>query len=151
MKGEPQPQSPEDPFQLDRYLAAQERTFANALAEVRSGHKRSHWMWFIFPQLRGLGFSEMSVHYAISGLTEARAYLGHPVLGPRLVKCCEAVLLNVNRTAGEIFGTPDDMKLRSCATLFATVSEEGSVFHRIIEQFFDGRPDDRTLELLGRE
>jgi uncharacterized protein (DUF1810 family) len=139
-----------DPHDLDRFVRAQESDFTHAIAEIRSGRKRTHWMWYIFPQLDGLGFSQTARRYGIRGLEEARAYLGHPVLGPRLVACAEAVLAVQGRSAREIFGTPDDLKLCSCATLFAQVSPEGSVFHRLIEVFYKGVADARTLTLLGQ-
>ena len=140
----------EDPHDLNRFIRAQEHDYARALAEICSGRKRTHWMWYVFPQLDGLGFSETARRYAIRGLEEARAYLMHPVLGPRLVECAEAVLAVQGRSAWEIFGTPDDLKLRSCATVFAEVSAEGSVFHRLIQVYFGGAPDERTLTLLGQ-
>ena len=140
----------DDPHDLNRFLRAQEHDYAPALSEIRSGRKRTHWMWYIFPQLDGLGFSETARRYAIRSLDEARAYLDHPVLGPRLVECAEAVLAVQGRSAREIFGSPDDVKLRSCATLFAEVSAEGSVFHRLIQVYFGGAPDARTLTLLGQ-
>ncbi|NCA72831.1 MAG: DUF1810 domain-containing protein [Sphingobacteriia bacterium] len=140
----------DDPHDLNRFVRAQENDYAPALAEIRSGRKRTHWMWYIFPQLDGLGFSETARRYGIRGLDEARAYLGHPVLGQRLVECAEAVLAVQGRSAREIFGMPDDLKLRSCATLFAEVSAEGSVFHRLIQVYFGGAPDGRTLTLLGQ-
>jgi uncharacterized protein (DUF1810 family) len=105
-------------------------------------------MWYIFPQVAGLGFSSMSQHYAIKSRAEAVAYLSHPILGPRLVGCADAALSIEGRSALEIFGSPDDQKLRSCATLFASVSPEGSVFHRLIDKYFQGMPDSRTLQLL---
>ncbi|HSO82715.1 DUF1810 domain-containing protein [Thiocapsa sp.] len=138
------------PRDLNRFVRAQENDYAPALAEVRSGRKRTHWMWYIFPQLDGLGFSETARRYAIRNLDEARAYLEHPVLGPRLVECAEAVLAVQSRSAREIFGTPDDLKLRSCATLFAEVSPSDSAFHRLIQVYFGGAPDGRTLTLLGQ-
>ena len=137
-----------DPYDLARFVEAQEGDYNQALAEIRSGEKRTHWMWYIFPQLAGLGSSSTAMRYAISGLEEAKAYLSHPVLGPRLLACAEAAVGVVGKSAHEIFGSPDDMKLRSCATLFAQVSAEGSVFHRVLDRFFDGKPDQRTLELL---
>jgi uncharacterized protein (DUF1810 family) len=140
-----------DPHDLNRFVRAQEHDYARALAEIRSGRKRTHWMWYIFPQLDGLGFSETARRYAIRGLDEARAYLGHPVLGPRLVECAEAVLAVQGRSAREIFGAPDDLKLRSCATLFAEVAPAGSVFRRVLEVYFGGEADGRTLALLGSE
>jgi uncharacterized protein (DUF1810 family) len=139
----------EDPYDLERFVQAQECDYAKALAEIQSGRKRSHWMWYIFPQVEGLGFSTMSRHYAVKGLDEAKAYLNHPVLGPRLVECAEAVLGVEGRSASQIFGSPDDVKLRSCATLFACVAPAGSVFERVIGKYFEGRSDERTLALLG--
>lgn len=140
---------PEDPFQLSRFVTAQERVYSVALAEITSGRKTSHWMWFIFPQFQGLGSSEMSRRFAIGSLDEARAYLAHPLLGPRLLECTEAVLQIARRSASQIFGSPDDMKLRSSATLFAHVSPGGSVFQRVIARYFDGAPDAATLRLIG--
>jgi uncharacterized protein (DUF1810 family) len=139
-----------DPFVLDRFVQAQEHVYQQALAEIRSGQKRSHWMWFIFPQFDGLGLSWTSRTYSVKSIEEAEAFLAHPVLGPRLLECAEAVIGVADRSAAEIFGSPDDLKLRSSATLFAYVSPEGSVFHRILDRFFDGKPDDQTLRLLGR-
>ena len=141
----------EDPHDLNRFVRAQERDYVRALAEIRSGRKRTHWMWYIFPQLDGLGFSETARRYAIRGLDEARAYLEHPVLGPRLVECADAVLAVRGRSARGIFGTPDDLKLRSCATLFAEVSPGGSVFRQMLKVYFGGEADVRTLALLGSE
>jgi uncharacterized protein (DUF1810 family) len=140
-----------DPYDLSRFVEAQEDDYDRALAEIRGGRKRSHWMWYVFPQYDGLGFSSISRRYAIKSLAEAEAYLRHPVLGPRLVACAEAALGVEGRSASEIFGSPDDLKLRSCATLFARVSPPGSVFERLLEKFYQGRPDDRTLRLLGVE
>lgn len=137
-----------DPFDLDRFVRAQEADYERALAEIRNGRKRSHWMWYVFPQCAGLGQSSMSQRYAINSLAEARAYLAHPMLGPRLTEIAEAVLTVQGRTAHEIFGSPDDLKLNSSATLFALVSPADSVFHRIIDKYFDGSRDERTLELV---
>ena len=139
-----------DPYGLSRFIEAQDADYEQALAEIRSGRKRSHWMWYVFPQFTGLGSSPTSMHYAIKSRDEAEAYLSHPIIGRRLVECAEAVLQIRDRSAFEVFGSPDDMKLRSSATLFASVSAEGSVFHRLIDQYFDGRRDDRTIELMGR-
>jgi uncharacterized protein (DUF1810 family) len=136
--------------ELQRFVDAQEHTYAVALAEIRSGRKRSHWMWFVFPQIAGLGFSAMSQHYAIASADEARDYLAHPVLGQRLREIAQAALEINGKSALEIFGSPDDMKLRSSATLFAQISEPGSVFHRLLDRYFDGRPDEQTLLALGR-
>ena len=138
-----------DPHNLNRFVHAQEDDYEQALSEIRSGRKQSHWMWYIFPQFDGLGFSSTSKRYSIKSVAEAEAYLGHPVLGPRLMECAEAVLRVEGRSAFEIFGSPDDMKLRSCATLFAHVSPAGSVFERLLSKYFDGEPDDRTLRLIG--
>jgi uncharacterized protein (DUF1810 family) len=138
----------EDPHNLARFVAAQEGDYARALSEIRSGRKQSHWMWYIFPQLDGLGFSSTARHYSIKSLAEANAYLDHPVLGPRLLECVEAVIAVPGRTATEIFGSPDDLKLRSCATLFACLSRE-TAFNHLLEKYFQGKPDNRTLELLG--
>lgn len=137
-----------DPHNLSRFVAAQQDDYQTALGEVRAGRKRSHWMWYVFPQIDGLGFSEMSRKYAVKSKAEAEAYLKHPVLGPRLVEICEAALGVEGRSANEIFGSPDDMKLKSCATLFAAVSPPGSVFERVLLKFFGGKRDDRTLQLL---
>jgi uncharacterized protein (DUF1810 family) len=138
-----------DPYHLNRFVQAQEYEYEQALTEIRSGRKRSHWMWYIFPQYDGLGFSSMSKRYAIKSLAEAKAYLAHPVLGPRLLECTDAVLRHDGRSAAEIFGSPDDIKLRSCATLFACITGSGSVFDRLLDQFFQGKRDDKTLRLIG--
>ena len=137
-----------DPYDLARFVRAQADDYARALAELRAGRKRSHWMWYVFPQFDGLGFSAMSRRYSIKSAAEARAYLDHPVLGPRLVACFEAALAIEGRSALEIFGAPDDIKLRSCATLFEAVAPAGSVFGRLIDKYFDGQRDDVTLRLL---
>ena len=137
-----------DPHDLNRFVEAQRDVHARALAEIRGGRKRSHWMWFIFPQVAGLGLSTTSRRYAIRDRAEAKAYLDHPVLGPRLVECAEAALSVEGRSAPEIFGGIDAMKLRSCATLFAQVSPAGSVFHRLLDRHFGGEPDARTLDML---
>ena len=130
-------------------MRAQVGDYDRALAEIGSGRKQSHWMWYIFPQLQGLGRSGMAERYAIRGVAEAEAYLRHPVLGPRLVACGEAALAVEGRSASAIFGFPDDMKLHSSATLFARVSPPGSVFARLLERYFDGREDAGTVRLLG--
>lgn len=140
---------PDDPFDLNRFVRAQATDYECALSEIRNGEKRSHWMWYIFPQFDGLGFSATSRRYAIKSIEEARAYLNHPVLGPRLTECFEAVLGLERHSAFDIFGSPDDMKLRSCATLFAHVSASGSVFEGVLDKFFAGERDNRTLGLLG--
>ena len=138
----------EDPFDLNRFVEAQSADYARALAEIASGHKRSHWMWYIFPQFHGLGQSAMSERYSIKTVAEAEAYLDHPLLGPRLIDCFETAFAVQEGSASEIFGSPDDMKFRSCATLFASISPEGSVFHCVLDKYFDGKPDDRTKRLL---
>lgn len=140
----------DDAHNLQRFVDAQESVYEQALFEIRSGRKRSHWMWFVFPQFAGLGVSPTSQHFAIRSLDEARAYLAHPVLGPRLIECASAVLGAEGRSAHEIFGSPDDLKLRSCATLFSSVSPEGSVFHRLLGTCFRGEPDEQTLTLAAR-
>ena len=137
-----------DPYDLDRFVQAQESCYERALGEIRSGRKRSHWMWYIFPQYAGLGSSAISQRYAIRARGEAEAYLRHPVLGVRLIECAEAVLSVEDQTAAEMFGAPDDLKLRSSATLFAEVSPPHSVFARLLDRHFAGRRDDRTLQLL---
>ena len=139
-----------DPHNLARFVHAQEYSYDQALAEIRSGRKRSHWMWFIFPQFKGLGSSPTASYYAIASRAEAEAYLRHPTLGPRLIECAQAALALPGKSASDVFGYPDDLKLRSSATLFAAVSEPGSVFARILEQFFDDEPDPRTLEFLSK-
>ncbi len=138
-----------DPYDLNRFVLAQEHDFQQALSEIKGGRKRSHWIWYIFPQFDGLGFSSTSKLYSIKSLAEAKAYLSHSVLGPRLLECAEAALHVEGRSAHDIFGFPDDLKLRSSATLFAQVSPAGSVFHRLLDKYFDGEPDAKTLRLLG--
>ena len=147
LKGHPAWQAANDPFDLNRFIEAQEQDFTSALAEIKAGRKRSHWMWYIFPQIDGLAFSSTSKHYALKSVEEAQAYLNHPVLGSRLRECAEAVLAVEGRTALEIFVSPDDVKLRSCATLFAAVSPPGSAFERVLEKYYHGKRDDRTLQL----
>jgi uncharacterized protein (DUF1810 family) len=137
-----------DAFDLTRFVQAQERDYDQAISEIRSGRKRSHWMWYIFPQFEGLGFSPSSRRYAIKSVAEAEAYLQHPVLGPRLLECARATVDLEGRSAAEVFGSPDDMKLQSCATLFARVSPAGSVFEQLLDKYFDAKRDVRTLELL---
>jgi uncharacterized protein (DUF1810 family) len=143
------PGGTDDPYDLGRFVRAQQGDYAHALSEIRSGEKRTHWMWYIFPQLDGLALSPTSKRYAIKSIEEARAYLDHPVLGPRLLECAEAALRVEGRSAEEIFGSPDDLKLRSCATLFACVSPPGSVFDRLLGKYYRGERDPKTLRLLG--
>ncbi|CAN5327796.1 DUF1810 domain-containing protein [soil metagenome] len=139
----------DDPYDLKRFVQAQEDDYEAALAEIMEGRKRTHWIWYIFPQIDGLAFSPNSRRFSIKSVEETRAYLDHPVLGPRLLKCAEAVLDVEGRSATEIFGSPDDLKLRSCATLFASVLPPGSVFDRLIAKYYAGVPDEKTLLLLG--
>lgn len=140
-----------DPFDLSRFTGAQERIYGAVLTELRSGQKLTHWMWFIFPQFIGLGHSPTSKHYAIKSIKEARAYLNHPVLGPRLIECAEAVLAVQGRSVSAIFGYPDDMKLKSSMTLFASVAEDPrSVFVRVLDKYFLGEHDGTTLRLVER-
>ena len=142
-----------DPHGLDRFVSAQNQadTFATAVGELRAGHKRSHWMWFVFPQIAGLGHSPMSRTYAISSLEEARAYLAHPVLGPRLIECACILAELEGRTAQEIFGGIDEIKLRSSMTLFAHADPGNPVFGRVLDVYFGGAPDDATERLLGAD
>jgi uncharacterized protein (DUF1810 family) len=139
-----------DPFDLARFEAAQGAVIETALAELRAGRKRTHWMWFVFPQARGLGTSPMAELYVIEILTEARAYFAHPVLGPRLVACTEAVLAHPAGRLNAIFGSPYDMKFRSSMTLFARAArDDGSVFEQALDHVCEGRRCARTVEMLG--
>ena len=140
-----------DPFELQRFVAAQNGIYDVALEELRRGSKRSHWIWFIFPQVAGLGSSAMSERYAIKSKREALAYLNHPILGARLKECTNALLAVAGRTAEDVMGRPDDLKLRSSMTLFAAVSAAGSPFHEILERYFSGSCDDRTIDYLARD
>lgn len=132
-----------------RFIAAQEASYPIALAEIKNGKKRSHWMWYIFPQIQGLGFSETSRFYAIKDIQEAEAFLQHPVLGSRLIEICNALLEVNGNDAHTIFGSPDDMKLKSSMTLFASVHAD-PVFDLVLEKFFGGKKDDRTLQIINR-
>jgi uncharacterized protein (DUF1810 family) len=134
---------------LDRFVSAQDGVYPAALAELVAGRKRTHWMWFVFPQLRGLGASPTAQHYAIADLDEARAYLAHPVLGPRLRECATALLDVDGKSATDILGYPDDLKLRSSMTLFAHAAADPALFEAVLDRFYDG-PDQRTLDLLPR-
>jgi uncharacterized protein (DUF1810 family) len=133
-----------DPYDLGRFVAAQEGVYAGALAELRRGNKTGHWMWFVFPQIAGLGFSEMAQRYAISSLDEARAYLAHPVLGPRLRECAQAVADTTGRSAEQIFGYIDALKLRSSMTLFHRADPVDPVFAAVLARYFDGVADEAT-------
>ena len=137
-----------DPFDLERFVQAQATDYDQALSELRDGEKRSHWMWYIFPQIEGLGHSSISRQYSIKSAAEARAYLDHRILGPRLRECAAVVNAIVGRSAHEIFGSPDDMKLRSSMTLFARVSGD-NVFEQVLGKYFNGQHDNETLRLLG--
>jgi uncharacterized protein (DUF1810 family) len=137
-----------DPFRLSRFLEAQSRDYAAALREIRAGRKQTHWIWYVLPQLKGLGTSRMSETYGIESLEEARAYLAHEVLGPRLHACVTALCDLPNPSAEQILGPIDAVKFRSCLTLFREAAGTGSVFDLALERFFDGEPDGRTLELL---
>ena len=133
---------------LKRFLEAQERDYATALAEIKRGSKRSHWMWYIFPQINGLGFSATSKFYAIKNKTEAENYLAHPVLGERLVEISNALLAVEGKTANQIFGSPDDAKLKSSMTLFGALDETNPVFQKVLDKYFNGAKDRRTLDLI---
>ena len=139
-----------DPYDLHRFISAQEGIYDRVLAELRDGLKRTHWMWYIFPQIEGLGYSPTTRHYAIKSLEEARHYLSHPILGARLVESAEAVLAVQGRSASDIFGFPDDRKLQSSMTLFALVAGPRSVFERVLDKYFQGKRDTMTLQIVGK-
>ena len=136
---------------LERFVTAQTPVYDQALKELQAGRKQSHWMWFVFPQFSGLGHSAMSQTYAIQSLDEARAYLAHPVLGRRLRECCQAVMNVRDKSARDIFGSPDDLKFCSSLTLFAEAAPQEVLFSNLLEKYFDGAPDEATLELLAHE
>lgn len=138
----------DDPHDLNRFAEAQENDYERALSEIVAGRKCTHWMWYVFPQIAGLGSSSISRRFAVKGAEEAKAYLEHPVLGPRLLECADAVVGVEGRSATEIFGSPDDLKLKSCATLFAYVLPPGSVFDRLLAKYYSGERDAKTLHLL---
>lgn len=139
---------PDDPCQLERFVSAQRGTYEIALDELRHGAKRSHWIWFIFPQVAGLGSSTMAARYAIKSRREAMAYLAHPLLGARLRECTDALLHVAGKTAEEVMGHPDDLKLKSSMTLFAAISAPDSPFHSVLDHYFSGETDFRTTEYL---
>jgi len=139
-----------DPFDLDRFVQAQAPVLSQVRLELSEGRKRSHWMWFVFPQLSGLGHSSMARRYAIASLAEAQAYLEHPVLGPRLTECAELVNKVEDRSIHQILGSPDDLKFRSSMTLFALAQQDGPVFRRALDKYFDGALDPLTVEKLSR-
>jgi uncharacterized protein (DUF1810 family) len=138
-----------DMYDLQRFLNAQDPAYARVIAELSAGRKTSHWMWYVFPQIAGLGSSPMAQKFAIGSLEEARAYLAHDVLGPRLKECTQLVLAVQERSISEILGYPDDLKFRSSMTLFADVPGAPSLFDEALQQYFDGKADERTLQLLG--
>ena len=138
-----------DPHNLDRFLTAQQPVYPEVLDELRAGRKRTHWMWFVFPQLQGLGTSPMAQRYGIASLDEARAYVAHPVLGARLRECCALMLQVPQRSALEILGSPDDLKFRSCVTLFGLAAPQFDLFRRCLDRFYGGQPDPRTVALCG--
>jgi len=137
----------DDPFDLQRFVTAQGPVFAQVCAELAAGRKTSHWMWFVFPQLKGLGRSATAQHFGIASREEAQAYWRHPVLGARLKQCTELVLGVEGRSANQIFGSPDNLKFRSCMTLFAQVTD-APVFGQALEKYFAGKGDEQTLQLL---
>lgn len=137
-------------YSLDRFVEAQEQTYSVALREIMAGKKTSHWMWYIFPQLRGLGRSAMAHAYGISGIEEAKRYLSHPVLSARIVKICKVLLLHADKRAEEIFGGIDALKLRSSMTLFALVNDDNSIFHEVLNVFYNGQMDERTIGLMDK-
>ena len=139
-----------DPVGLERFVRAQEGDYEQAVREIRNGRKRSHWMWYIFPQLQGLGFSSTAQFYGLRDVEEARDYLKHPVLGPRLIEISEALLALDTGDAGAVLGYPDDLKLRSSMTLFELAEPECPVFPAVLEKFFGGQRDKRTLALAGK-
>jgi uncharacterized protein (DUF1810 family) len=141
----------QDPFNLERFVKAQSENYEEALAELRAGQKRTHWSWYVLPQIRGLGSSEMSLRYAISGAQEARAYLSHRVLGARLLECVAAINAHRSLSAVDILGVVDAQKFHSCATLFAAVSAERSPFHIALEKYFSGARDRNTVAILASQ
>lgn len=140
---------PQDKHDLQRFVDAQQQVYSQVLAELRAGRKRSHWIWFIFPQIAGLGFSPTSQFYAIHSLAEAQAYLAHPMLGPRLRECTELILNVRDRPIDEILGYPDDLKFRSSMTLFNRAAPEETLFADALRKYFEGHPDPLTLKRLG--
>jgi len=138
-----------NPPTLDRFLKAQESTYRQAFAEIEAGRKKSHWIWYIFPQLAGLGFSENSKYYGITDLAEAEHFLQHPVLGSRLIDVSNVLLKHSTNDAHKIFGSPDDMKVKSCMTLFSLIPGSDGVFDKVLDKFFNGAKDQKTLRLLG--
>lgn len=138
----------DDPYNLQRFVDAQDRAYDHVRSELHTGRKFGHWMWFVFPQIEGLGHSATAKRFAISSLTEAQAYLRHPVLGPRLIECTELVNAITGRTANQIFGYPDDLKLRSSMTLFAHAAPGRPIFQEVLDRYFNGAKDPLTTERL---
>ena len=136
---------------LSRFTIAHQNDFETALREIKSGKKRSHWMWYIFPQIYGLGYSYTSQYYAIQSLEEAKAFLADPYLGSNLISICEVLIKLESNDATEVFGSPDNMKLQSCMTLFSLADNGNSVFDKVLEKYFDGQPDHKTLSILEKE
>jgi uncharacterized protein (DUF1810 family) len=143
-------QPPSDPYHLARFLSAQQHDYEQAVSELHGGRKQSHWIWYVFPQLKGLGSSEQSSFYGIASLAEAEAYLAHPVLGPRLLECTQLTLDLRGKSVGDIFPYPDDLKFGSSMTLFAAAAPAPSLFAEALDRFFSGRRDSRTLSLLEK-
>jgi uncharacterized protein (DUF1810 family) len=137
-----------DPHHLQRFVDAQSSEYEQVCAELRGGHKRTHWIWFIFPQLKGLGRSETASYYGIASRQEAEAYLAHPLLGPRLRECTRLVNMVEGRSVDQIFGYPDNLKFRSSMTLFASTGSDNQIFKDALQKYFAGQPDQRTIELL---
>jgi uncharacterized protein (DUF1810 family) len=139
-----------DPFDLARFVTAQQGMYENALAELRAARKRTHWMWFIFPQIDGLGLSSTTKHYAIKSLQEAQAYLDHPILGPRLRSCAQAVLGVDGHSAHDILGSPDDFKLQSSMTLFSAMTDDSGVFVQVLTKLYGGQRDQKSIALMAK-
>jgi uncharacterized protein (DUF1810 family) len=138
-------------LRLQRFVEAQAPVYDQALAELRAGEKKSHWMWFIFPQIVGLGTSPMSRTYAIQNMAEAHGYLAHPLLGPRFRECCQAMQNIRGKSARDVLGSPDDMKFRSSLTLFSEATPDEVMFFNLLDKYFEGEPDEKTLEILARQ
>ena len=135
-------------YDLERFVSAQKYSYENALSEIQAGHKTSHWIWYVFPQLKGLGKSYRAEFYGIKNEDEAKNYLSHPVLGARLLEITNALLKLRENNPLKVMGSPDDLKLKSCMTLFAYISEEGSIFHQVLKKFFGGTQDEKTIRIL---
>ncbi len=135
-------------YNLNRFLEAQQSTYETALTEIQQGNKQSHWMWFIFPQINGLGFTDYNIFYAIKNIDEAKAYYNHPILGKRLIEITGAILAIQNKTALEILGKPDTRKLKSCMTLFSQLPNASPVFQQVLDKFYNGELDEKTMDIL---